>query len=102
MILDLQQGLPGEGALVADVVIVGAGAAGITLALELADSGLEVVLVEAGGASYGARSQEHYRATRVDPPSHGPAQMYRRRNLGGTTALWGGRFGAMPVRALTV
>ena len=91
MILDLQQGLPGEGALVADVVIVGAGAAGITLALELADSGLEVVLVEAGGASYSARSQEHYRATRVDPPSHGPAQMYRRRNLGGTTALWGGR-----------
>ena len=91
MILDLHQGLPEQGALVADVVIIGAGAAGITLALELAGTGLEVVLVEAGGERYSAESQDHYRAARVEPASHGPAQIYRRRNLGGTTALWGGR-----------
>ena len=91
MILDLHQGMPEEGALVADVVVVGAGAAGITLALELADTGLEVVLVEAGGEGYSAEGQDHYRATSVEPASHAPAQMYRRRNLGGTTALWGGR-----------
>jgi choline dehydrogenase-like flavoprotein len=90
VILDLRLGVPSE-PLRADVVVVGAGPAGITLALELANSGLEVLVAEAGGAGYDAAGQDFYRAASVEPPTHGPAQMYRRRNLGGSTALWGGR-----------
>ena len=90
MIGDLHHGAP-EGPLRADVVIVGAGPAGITLGLELAASGIEVLIVEAGGARYQAEGQAFYRAAAVSPDTHGPAQLYRRRQFGGSSALWGGR-----------
>jgi choline dehydrogenase-like flavoprotein len=77
--------------LAADVVIVGAGPAGITLALSLADAGQEVVLVEAGGDRFDKAGQQFLRAQSVSPPSHSPGEMYRRRQLGGTSAVWGGR-----------
>src|SRR5690606_9873999 len=74
-----------------DVCIVGAGAAGITLALELIDSGLDVVLLEAGGVRRAGRAQELYRGEVVDPGRHLPPDRDRWRQLGGTTAIWGGR-----------
>jgi glycine/D-amino acid oxidase-like deaminating enzyme len=42
----------------ADICVVGAGAAGLTLALELAQQGLEVVLVESGGLEWRKRSHK--------------------------------------------
>lgn len=78
-------------ALRCDVIIVGAGAAGITLALELARAKLDVVLVEAGGDRFDLASQDFYRAESVAPESHGPVDMFRRRVLGGSTSVWGGR-----------
>ena len=82
-------GLPDR--LKADLVIVGAGAAGITLALALADTGMQILLVEAGGSQYSAASQAYYAGEAVDPTAHSPVDMYRRRVLGGSTTLWGGR-----------
>lgn len=75
----------------ADVVIVGAGAAGITLALELEAAGLAIVLTEAGGEKFSKAGQDFYRAEAVAPESHGPVDMFRRRILGGSTSVWGGR-----------
>lgn len=82
-------GLPDR--MEADLVIVGAGAAGISLALALADSALSVIVVEAGGPRYSSTIQDIYRGESVKPTSHSPADMYRRRVFGGSTTLWGGR-----------
>ncbi len=56
MILDAEKGLGHEPPRY-DLCIVGAGPAGITLALELEATGLRVCLLEAGGAAYEAESQ---------------------------------------------
>ncbi len=81
-----------EGAsLRADLCIVGAGAAGITLALSLRGSGLDVLLLEAGGEREDAASQALYRGEVADPALHSPPDRYRQRRLGGSTTIWGGR-----------
>lgn len=90
MIADARSaGLPDR--LETDLVIIGAGAAGITLALSLANSGLDIILVEAGGPKYSAAAQAFYSGEAVDPEGHSPVDMYRRRVFGGSTTLWGGR-----------
>ena len=72
-------------------VIVGAGAAGLTLALAFADKGLRCLVLEAGGERLDSAAQDFYRAARIAPDNHGPVHLYRRRGFGGTTAIWGGR-----------
>ncbi len=84
---DIQQG----DVLQADVVVVGSGAAGIPLSLELADTGLKVILLEAGGDSVQNRDQDLYAGSVVQPSLHPPADKYRQRCLGGSTVTWGGR-----------
>jgi len=74
-----------------DVAIVGSGAAGIPLALELAEKGLNVILLEAGEESLQARDQAIYEGDVRDPALHSPADKYRQRQLGGSTSTWGGR-----------
>jgi choline dehydrogenase-like flavoprotein len=75
----------------ADVCIIGAGAAGITLACELDGWARKVALVDAGGPG------ESERATNRDPyfgtteGTHPVLHHFRRRGFGGTTRLWGGR-----------
>jgi choline dehydrogenase-like flavoprotein len=75
----------------ADVCIVGAGAAGITLALSLRGSGLDVVLLEAGGERAEPASQALYRGEVADPALHSAPERYRQRRFGGSTTIWGGR-----------
>ena len=77
--------------LTADVCIVGAGAAGITLAMELLATGLNIILLEAGGKSKAGQSQGLYQGELNDPVRHLPLDQARYRQLGGTTSLWGGR-----------
>lgn len=89
MITDARTGLPES--LNADVVIVGSGAAGITLALELAGTSQSIILVEAGGDKFDKLQQDFYRAQEISPGTHSPSHMYRRRVLGGSTSVWGGR-----------
>ncbi len=84
--------------LSADVCIVGAGAAGISMALALADSGLEVLLLESGGLDTEADTQALYAGSVADPRMHSPPDRYRQRRFGGSTTIWGGR--CMPFDAI--
>lgn len=81
-------------ALVADVCIVGAGPAGISLAAALADSPWTVCLLEGGGARGEAASQALNEGESVGPYALDPATC-RLRALGGATRIWGG--GCIPL-----
>ncbi|HYD53100.1 MAG TPA: FAD-binding protein, partial [Gemmatimonadaceae bacterium] len=77
--------------LAVDVCIVGAGAAGITLALELADRDLSVLVLEAGTLEHDPQIQSLYGGEVADQALHSPPDKYRDRRFGGTTTTWGGR-----------
>lgn len=94
MILDARD-LPAGQTLTADLCLVGAGAVGIAMALELAGSGLSVILLESGGFGREEDSQALYRGAVTDPARHSPLDRYRERRLGGSTTTWGGR--SMPL-----
>ena len=76
-----------------DVAIVGAGAVGVAIATRLSGRRLgRILLIEAGGLRFCQRKQdEYFRAQEVTDPRHPPTELYRRRMLGGTTSVWGGR-----------
>lgn len=76
--------------LEAEIAIVGAGPAGITLALELASAGCHVLLIESGGDSYDASTQRLGETIGADP-AHAPMSLATRRQVGGTSNVWGGR-----------
>jgi choline dehydrogenase-like flavoprotein len=80
-----------NGALVeADVCIVGAGAAGITIAREFIGSRYTVALLESGGTEAEAETQRLYDSEIVGLP-HDSIEQGRARIFGGTTTLWGGQ-----------
>jgi len=72
-----------------DVVIIGAGPAGIVLALELEKKGVNIALIEAGGAEWSEKSQEYYKG---EIYGEFPRDLHisRLRMFGGTTGHWGG------------
>jgi len=82
--------LPADAQLDADVAIVGAGPAGIALALELARAGHRVVLIESGGASFSASTQR-LGDTVGEDPTHVSMSLTTRRQIGGASNLWAGR-----------
>jgi choline dehydrogenase-like flavoprotein len=84
---DIQNGA----CLTPDVCIVGAGPAGIALALNLAANKLSVVLLESGFLEPDAAVQALYEGTVSDHRLHSPPDKYRHRRLGGSSAIWGGR-----------
>jgi choline dehydrogenase-like flavoprotein len=84
-------GLMDGAELCADICIVGAGAAGITMALELLDSGIDVLLLESGGLKADKATQNLYAGSVADERLHSPPDRYRQRRFGGTTTIWGGR-----------
>lgn len=71
------------------ICIVGAGAAGITLACELDGAGIPVLLLESGGLAVDATLDDDYAGQANDP--HPPTTQFRRATFGGTTGIWGGR-----------
>ena len=77
--------------LTADLCIVGAGAAGITLALQFARTGRRVILLISGFEHADAATTSLTQGEVVDAALHPPADTYRERRLGGTTTIWGGR-----------
>lgn len=77
--------------LTADLCIVGAGAAGITLALQFAESGQRVLLLEGGEEQKLPAAQSLYAGTVDTPDLHSPPDRYRERRFGGTTTTWSGR-----------
>src|ERR1700760_4208761 len=74
----------------ADVVIVGAGAIGIAIATRLAGKVGHIILVEAGGTRFDP-SHDVFKAEDIADTRHAPTALNRRRMLGGTTSIWGGR-----------
>ncbi|HDS1733072.1 GMC family oxidoreductase [Pseudomonas sp. BP8] len=72
-----------------DFCIIGAGPAGITLALRLAGAGWRVVLLEGGGHEYSVQSQAFYACTSTGLELY-PDET-RLRFLGGTSNHWAGR-----------
>ena len=73
-----------------DVAVVGAGPAGIVLALELGRAGHRVLLIESGGESFSAAAQRLGDTAGIDP-AHAPMSLATRRQVGGASNLWGGR-----------
>ncbi|MEI9987091.1 MAG: GMC family oxidoreductase, partial [Aliidongia sp.] len=84
--------LPDGGVTQFDVAIVGAGAIGIALAVRLMGRAGRIALIEAGDSKFEpAESLKFFKANEVDDSRHAGTELYRRRMLGGTTAVWGGR-----------
>ena len=71
--------------------IVGAGPAGISLALQFIGSGVDVVLVAGGKTGHDEAAQALYAGEVADEALHSPLTEYRHRQLGGSSATWGGR-----------
>ena len=89
MLIDARS-LPNHEQLNADVCIVGAGAAGISIARELVREQFTVILVEGGGLKFEHRSQFLHRG-KSRGRNYPPPENTRRRQFGGTTAAWFGR-----------
>lgn len=70
------------------VVVIGAGAAGLYAASQLAGRGFHAVVIEAGKTDLERFAADSY--TSVGRP-HTGIRLGRGRNLGGTTTLWGGQ-----------
>jgi choline dehydrogenase-like flavoprotein len=90
MMLDMAE-LTDKQLLTSDLCIIGAGAAGITLALQFVNQGLDVLLVESGGRRRDAKIQDMYAGSVVQPHLHASPDRFRCRQFGGSTTLWGGR-----------
>lgn len=79
-----------DGSLIeGDLCIVGAGAAGISMALEWDGSGHDVVLLEGGGFEVDADMQDLYRGENIGRKYY-PLQSSRLHFFGGTTGHWAG------------
>ena len=72
-----------------DLVIIGAGGAGITIAHELIESGIGVYLLESGGFAYDFNTQSLYKGEYIGLPYY-PLENTRLRFFGGTTNHWVG------------
>jgi choline dehydrogenase-like flavoprotein len=84
---DMQSGANLE----ADVCIIGAGAAGVSLALSLSGRGLKILLLESGFEFADDNTQRLYEGEVADEKLHSPPDKYRQRRFGGSTTIWGGR-----------
>lgn len=79
-----------DGSLIeGDLCIVGAGAAGISMALEWVGKGRKVLLLEGGGFDPDPRMQDLYRGEVVGQP-YFPLEAARLHYFGGTTNHWAG------------
>lgn len=81
----------------ADLCVIGAGAAGITIARSLANAGVQVCVVESGGLEPEEDTQGLYEGQSVGLPWGMDLATSRLRYFGGTTGHWGG--GCMPLDA---
>src|SRR4029077_10468492 len=84
--------LPDGGATEVEVAIVGAGPIGLAVATRLLGRVGRIALIEAGSTQFkAAQSFEFSKAAHINDSRHLPTGLNRRRMLGGTTSIWGGR-----------
>ncbi len=89
-IFDLSE-IPENEKINADVCIIGSGPAGATLAVELANCALRVVLVESGGKERQADTDALNEIESVGWPRVMDQWIVRNRMLGGSSATWRGK-----------
>ena len=84
--------VPDGTAIAARVCVVGAGPAGLSVALQFLGTGIDVVLVESGGEAPDAAVDDlsEIESTGL---SRAPQDVTRARGVGGTSSLWTGRCG---------
>jgi choline dehydrogenase-like flavoprotein len=80
--------IPSGTVLEADLCIIGAGAAGITLARAFAHQGVQVILLETGGLNFDSACQELATIENIGRPYD--VEGCRLRYFGGSTNHWGG------------
>ena len=83
--------LSGDAELLADLAVIGAGPAGIVVAMEVARQGFDVLLIESGYGKFSPQAQSLGEAEELDPRLHSPMSLTTRRQLGGASVIWGGR-----------
>ena len=88
MLIDIQE-LTENTVIESDICIVGAGAAGITIAREFIDQPYQICLLESGGLDFEAASQSLYQGENLGVP-YFPLKESRARYFGGSTNLWAG------------
>lgn len=77
-----------------DCCVVGAGPVGLAFALEAAEEGLRVLLIEGGDRASGrsdVQVRPGERTVILDEARHAPIEQTTRHGVGGTSWLWGGR-----------
>ena len=72
-----------------DICVVGAGAAGITFALQFLNSPVKIILLEGGGFDYESKMQDLYKGKSVGLPYY-TLESARLHYFGGTTGHWAG------------
>ncbi len=78
-----------DGAIIeTDLAIIGAGAAGISIARALADTGIDIALIESGGFEFDPATQDLAEGASTGVPY--PLDTSRLRYFGGSTNHWGG------------
>lgn len=96
MLIDLEQATE-DLHLESEVCIIGAGAAGMTLARDLMIAGRDVCLLEAGGMDYEVKTQSLFEGRNIGSEYY-DLDHARLRFFGGTTNIWGGR--SVPLDAI--
>src|SRR5258708_20842431 len=81
--------LPDQTLIEGDICIVGAGAAGISMALEWINTSYKVILLEGGGFEYEAQMQDLYKG-KTTGQRYYPLESARLHYFGGTTGHWAG------------
>ena len=88
MFVDARE-LPNDAALEAEICIIGAGAAGMSIARELRDQPFKTVILESGGLDLDLANQMLYAGTNSGLP-YTDLHTIRSRYFGGSTNCWGG------------
>jgi choline dehydrogenase-like flavoprotein len=88
MIADFREAEHGA-AITADICVIGAGAAGITVARSFIGTRLQVCVLESGGFELDSDTQSLYEGDSVGEPYFG-LEVSRQRLFGGTTFHWAG------------
>jgi hypothetical protein len=87
----LVEGPEGLREIAAEICVIGSGPVGLCLAVDLAERGLSVVVIESGREQPNPEVQALSDAVIAAPERHAPMALAVCRALGGTSRLWGGR-----------
>jgi choline dehydrogenase-like flavoprotein len=81
----------GNSDIYTDICIVGSGPAGVTIAQEMLNSGIDVCIVESGGLNNESETQALYDIDNVGAARKMPQKLVRQRVFGGSSTTWSGR-----------